>query len=125
MDIDRHDWSSLEGLDVPLHKACFNLLVTNAPNTCTKALALSSSIARAGDWFQVVPSTALDLFLHDWKFGLCLQYWLGVRVLEEGTRCPVCQVTTDRFVDHQVNCGCNGDHIHHHNPLRDALFLIA
>ena len=40
-------------------------------------------------------------------------------MLEEGTKCPVCQVTTDGFEDHQVSCGGNGDWIHHHDSLRD------
>ena len=62
------------------------------------------------------------LHLPDWEFRLCLQYWLEVLMLEEGSKCFVCQVVTDCFGDHQVSCGDNGDHIHHHDSLRDALF---
>ena len=45
--------------------------------------------------------------------------------LEEGSSCPVCQVTIDGFGNHQVSCGSNGDSIHCHNSLRDALFSAA
>ena len=128
------NWSSLEQVDVPLgqralsrvvDQACFDRLVNNAPNIRAKALALSSAIPHAGDWLHVVPSTALGLHLHDQEFRLCLQYWLGVRMLEEGSACPVCQVTTDGFGDHQVSCRGNGDMIHRHDSLRDALFAAA
>ena len=130
----RDDWSTLERVDIPLrqralsrvvNQACFDLVVNNAPNVRTKALALSSVISHAGDWLHVVPSNTLGLHLHDWEFRLCLQYWLGVRMLEEGSRCPVCQVTTDGFGDHQVSCGGNGDRIRRHDSLRDALFSAA
>ena len=72
----------------------FNLLVTKVPNTHDKDLAISFTIPHAGDWLHVVNSTAFDLHLHD---------WLGVCMLEEGTKCPVCNVTTDRFGDHHVS----------------------
>ena len=130
----KDDWSSLEKVDVPLRQralsrvvdqACFNRLVNNAPNIRAKALALSSAIPHAGDWLLVVPSTALGLHLHDQEFRLCLQYWLGVRMLEEGSICPVCQVSTDGFGDHQVSCGGNGDRIYRHDSLRNALFSAA
>ena len=131
---DREDWSSLEEIDVPLRQhapsrvvdyACFDLALSNVPNDHTGALALSSAIPHAGDLLHVVPFTALGLHLHDWEFRLCLQYWIGVRMIEEGSKCPVCQVTTDGFGDHQVSCGGNGDRIHHHDSLRDALFSVA
>ena len=130
----REDWTSLEEVDVPLRQralsrvvdqACFDFALSNAPNDRARALALSSTIPHAGDWLRVVPSTALGLHLHDWEFRLCLQYWLGVRMMEEGSKCPVCQATTDGFGDHQVSCGGNGDRIHRHDSLRDALFSVA
>ena len=89
------------------------------------ALALSSSIPHAGDWLNVVPSSALGLHLHDWEFRVCLQYWLGLPMVEEGTHCPVCQAKMDPFGDHQVGCGGDGDRIHRHDSLRDALFSTA
>ena len=46
-------------------------------------------------------------------------------MVEEGTRCPVCQAAADPYGDHQVGCGGNGDRIHRHDSLRDALFSAA
>ena len=130
----RDDWTSIEDVDVPLRQrhlskaidqAVFDDLCATAPNTRFKALALSSSIPNAGDWLNVVPSTALGLHLFDWEYRLCLQYWLGLRMVSEGTRCPVCNSLVDPFGDHQVGCGGNGDRIHRHDSLRDALYSAA
>ena len=133
----REDWShstSIEVVDIPLRQrqhskaidqAVFDELLAMAPDTQSKILALSSSIAHAGDWLSVTPSSALGLHLHDWEFRLCLQYWLGLQMVEEGTTCPVCQAVADPFRDHQVGCVGNGDRIHRHDSLRDPLYSAA
>ena len=102
-------------------------LITGAPHTRSKALALSTAIPHAGDWLNVIPSHALGLHLHDWDFRLCLQYWLGLQIVEEGARCPIAiyQVVADPLGDHQVGCGGNGDRIHRHVSAWDALFSAA
>ena len=46
-------------------------------------------------------------------------------MVEEGVRCPICQVVADPLGDHQVGCGGNGDRIHRHDSVRDALFSAA
>ncbi len=69
--------------------------------------------------------SALGLHLFDWEFRLCLQYWLGLRMVEEGYKCPVCLADADAYGDHQVGCGGNGDRIHCHDSIRDALFSSA
>jgi hypothetical protein len=46
-------------------------------------------------------------------------------MVEDGTRCPICQAVSDPFGDHQVGCGGNGDRIHRHDSLRDALYSAA
>ena len=103
-------------VDVPLRQRSlskcidqivFGELCTSAPDTRSKALALSSAIPHAGDWLNVVPCHALGLHLHDWEFRLCLQYWLGLRMTEEETRCPICQAAADPFGYHQVGCRGN------------------
>ena len=38
---------------------------------------------------------------------------------------PACQIPADSFGDHQVNCGGNGDRIHRHDSIHDALFSAA
>ena len=46
-------------------------------------------------------------------------------MIEEGHHCPFCQSPVDRFGDYPVGCGGNGDRIHRHDSLRDALFSTA
>ena len=108
-----------------IDQASFHRLLEQAPDIRTKALTLSTAIPHAGDWLHAVPSPALGLHLHDQEFRHCLQYWLGVPMLEEGSRCAVCQAASDRFGDHHVSCGGSGDRIHRHDSLRNALFTAA
>ena len=68
---------------------------------------------------------ALGLHLLDCEFRLCLWYWLGIQMFEEGAQCPVCHMVADPLGDHQVSCGGNGDHIFRHNALCDAVFSAA
>ena len=130
------DWVTLGDIDVPLqqhhlsHKideASYNSLLASAPDTRSRALALSSAIPHAGDWLEVVPSSALGLHLHDREFRLCLNYWLGLRLQSREFGCPICirGLIADPFGDHQVGCGGNGDRIHRHDALRDTLFSAA
>ncbi len=44
---------------------------------------------------------------------------------EEGATCPICRGAADAYGDHQVGCGGNGDRIHRHDSIRDALFSAA
>ena len=131
---NRPDWSSLEDIDVPcrarplsscIDEASLNLLLSSAPDLRSKALAHSTALPHAGDCLNVIPSATLGLHLQDWEFRLCLQYWLGLRMSEEGTCCSICQGPSDAFDDHKVGCGGNGDRIHRHDSIRDALFSAA
>ena len=131
---ERPDWTSLEDIDTPLRQrplsycideAVYNHLLAAAPNTRSRALALSTSLPHAGDWLNVVPSSTLGLHLQDKEFRLCLQYWLGLRMSEDGATCPVCQGAADAYGDHQVGCGGNGDRIHRHDSIRDAVYSAA
>ena len=128
------DWCTISDVDVPLRQrhlsrcideASYSLLLTEAPDTRSKALALSSAIRHAGDWLSVIPSSALGLHLQDREFRLCLQYWLGPRMIEDGLHCPICHTVVDPFGDHRVGCGGNGDRIHWHDSIRDAVFSAA
>ena len=130
----RPEWCSSLEIDVPLHQrhlshaideASYSALLAQAPDARSRALALSSSIRHAGDWFNVIPSSALGLHLQDREFRLCLQYWLGLRMSEEGARCRICHAVAEPFGDHQVGCGGNGDRIHRHDSIRDAVFSAA
>ena len=133
---ERPDWSSVEEIDVPLRQrplsrmideASYNSLLHLAPDTRSRALALSTAIPHAGDWLNVIPAPALGLHLHDREFRCCLDYWLGLEVFSGNSRCPACskEGIMDPFGDHQVGCGGNGDRIYRHNALRDVLFSAA
>ena len=74
---------------------------------------------------NVVPCSALGLHLMDCEFRLCLKYWLGLQMFEDGARYPVFHVVADPFGDHHVGCGGNADRIARHNALRDAIFSAA
>ena len=132
--VTRPDWLSIQDIDIPLtqhslsraiDEASFDALVDSAPNPRSKALALSSAIHHAGDWLNVIPSSALGLHLQDREFRFCLLYWLGLQVFGEDLRCPVCQADADPHRDHHVGCGGNCDRILRHNSLRDAVFSAA
>ena len=127
----RQDWVSLDQIDVPLRQktlshcideASLNQLLMTAPNNRCSALALSTSLPHAGDWLNVIPSSALGLHLHDKEFRLCLDYWLGLRMDDGVSPCSACGVTSDAYGDHQVGCGGNGDRIHRHDAVKDVLF---
>ena len=130
----RPDWALLQDIDVPLIQHClsraidqasFDALLASAPDTRSRALALSSAIHHAGNWLNVIPSPSLGLHLQDREFRFCLQYWLGLQMFEDYGICPVCQSGADRFGDHQVGCGGNPDRIHRHNSVRDAVYSAA
>ena len=72
-----------------------------------------------------VPSAALGLWLQDKEFRPCLRYWLGIPLHSAPYSCPECHSTADKFGDHQVGCGGNGDRIARHNAIRDVLFVAA
>ena len=133
-EANRPDWSSIEDIDVPLRqqtlsRSCdrnaFESLLNSAPDPRSKALALGTSLPRAGDWLKVIPSTTLGLHMSDEEFRPCLQYWLGIRMIGENSTCPVCQKSADAYGDHQVGCGGNGDRISRHNAIRDVVFSAA
>ena len=90
-------------------------------------MSLSTSLAHAGDWLNVLPSPSLGLTLHNQDFRHCLDYWLGLRLVNERMTCAICNKfdAADSLWDHQIGCGGNGDLIHRHDALCDALFSAA
>ena len=54
-----------------------------------------------------------------------IQYWLGLRMSNEGVTCPVFQVTADACGDHQEGYGGNWNRIHRHDSNHDAVFSAA
>ena len=130
----RPDWISLEDVDVPLHQSHLSAaideatqchLLSTAPSTRDRCLALSTALPHAGDWLNCVPSSTLGLHLQDKEFRSCLRYWLGVPLHSGSYSCPECHSLADPFGDHQVGCGGNGDRISRHNAVRDVLYSAA
>lgn len=55
---------------------------------------------------------SLSLYILNREFRLCLDYWLDLRMAEEGLFCLICHKRSDSFGDHHhVGCGNNGDRI--------------
>jgi hypothetical protein len=128
------DWSTFDGIDFPISQrnlsraidlASYDNILREATEPRQKVIALSSSMAHAGDWLSVIPSTALNLNFHDSDFRHCLQYWLGARMFPSSYACPSFSGTCDIFGDHHIECGGNRDRIHRHDSLRDVLFSSA
>ena len=131
---DRPQWYSVDSIDVLLRCRTFSRAIDLAHFSClldstfdasSRALALSFSIPHAGDWLNVVPSTALGLHLLDREFRLCLRYWLRLQMFPVGAHCPVYHSAADPHGDHHVGCGGNGDRILRHNSVRDAIYTAA
>ena len=77
-------------LSYNIDEVVYNQLLSAAPDTQTSALNLSTSLPRAGDWLNVVPSSTLGLRIQDKEFRLCLQYWLGLQMSNDLLQgCPV------------------------------------
>ena len=130
----RPDWLSLGDVDVPITQhalsklldlALFDTVLDSAHDIRSRALALSCSIPHAGDWLNAIPSRALGLHFLDREYCVCLQYWLGLPIFSESSRCSICHVSADRYGDHHVGCGSNGDRIFRHDSIRDAVFSAA
>ena len=89
------EWQSID----PLHQHClsqtideaqYDALLANSPDPLSRALALSSTIAHAGDCLGFVLLQFLDfMHVHDHEFCFCRLYWLGLPMTEEGLRCTV------------------------------------
>ena len=83
----RPDWQGLDDIDVSLCQRSLSLsiddalhqhLISSAPSTRSRALALSTGLPHACDWLNVGPSSSLGLPIQDREFRCCLCYWLGV-----------------------------------------------
>ena len=130
----RSKWLSLRDVDVPLTQhalsksvdlALSDVLLDSAPDSRSRALALSCSIPHAGDWLIAIPSRALGLHFLDREFRVCLQYWLSLPIYSGNSKCSICYRAADSFGDHHVGCGGNGDRIFRHDSIRDAIFSAA
>ena len=108
-------------INVTIDQTAFNDLYSQAPDSCFKAMALSSAIPHAGNWLNVVQSHAFEISLHDWESRMS-SLLAGLELVEEGLCSTVRQAVTDIFKDHQVGCGGIVDRTNHHDCLQDALY---
>ena len=131
----KSDWITLQDIYLPLceralsrviDESSYDTLLDSAPDSRSRAFALSCAIPHAGDMVErhsIICSWTPSIL--DCEFRPCLQYWLGLPIFAEGVRCPICLVNTDSYGDHHVGCGGNGDRIHRHDSIRDAVFSAA
>uniref|UniRef100_A0A1X7UPQ0 Uncharacterized protein n=1 Tax=Amphimedon queenslandica TaxID=400682 RepID=A0A1X7UPQ0_AMPQE len=110
----------LISLTIPFSKV---FCPASSPRLC--ALALSSSLPRAGDWLTTIPSPNLDLHFLWPEFITCVRRWLGVPIFAPDQDYPYCLRPSDSFGDHGVSCGGNSDRFSRHNTLKDIIFTTA
>ena len=101
-------WQLVGGLDIS--------------STETNRLGLK---CHAGDWLNVVPSTALGLHLRPQEFVMVARYRLGLPLYNMDGPCPACHRLSDKQGNHAMCCGSGGEHISRHNHLRDHLHDTA
>ena len=85
----------------------------------------SLTLPHAGDWLNVVPSTALGLHLRPQEFIMVARYRLGLPLYSHEGPCPSCRRYSDAHGNHAMCCGSGGERISRHNHLRDHLHDTA
>ena len=90
-----------------------------------KARLNSLGMLRADDWLNTVPVCALGLHLRPKEFSVAVKYRLGVRVYPEAGPCIACGEDSDKYGDHAVGYGKEGERIFRHNILRDAIYQMS
>ena len=132
--IGRPPLSSFDDFETPIFQkylshliddSLYNSLLSSAPNTRHRALAISSSLPHAGEWLSVLPCPNLGLHFLGPEFQTCLWYCLGIPLTNSGLDCPICLRPSDPFGDHAVVCGGNGERITRHNDLRGVIYSAA
>ena len=96
---------SQHALAKSLDLALFDTVLDSTHDIQSRALALSCSIPHAGDWLNAIPSRTLGLLFLDRKCHVCLQYWLGLPIFSESSRCSICHVSADQYGNHHIGCG--------------------
>ena len=85
----------------------------------------SLTLPHAGDWLNVVPSTALGLHLRPQEFVMVARYCLGLPLYSQEGPCPSCHRYSDAQGNHAMCCGSGGERISRHNHLRGHLHDTA
>ena len=68
---------------------------------------------------------ALGLHLRPKEFTAAVKYRLGIPVYPSADPCIACGEDSDKFGDHAIGCGKEGERIYRHNVIRDAIYETA
>ena len=90
-----------------------------------KARLNSVGMLRAGDWLNASPVRALGLHLRAKEFTAAVKYRLGIAVYPSDKPCIACGDDRDKFGDHSIGCGKEGERIYRHNVIRDSIYEKA
>ena len=114
-------------LGVKVDKRQEKQLLENVEEGDTEEMARLKSLTlpHAGDWLNVVPSTALGLHLRPQEFVMVARYRLGLPLYSQEGPCPSCHRYSDAQGNHAMCCGSGGERISRHNHLRDHLHDTA
>ena len=77
----------------------------------------SLTLHPAGDWLNVVPSTALELHLRPQEFVMVARYRLRLPLYSQEGPCPSCRRFSDAHGNHAMCCRSGGERISCHNHL--------
>ena len=83
-----------------------------------KARMGALGLSHSGDWLYVIPSPSLGLNLRPQEFRLACLYRLGAQVFGGDGPCVACRAHSDKFGDHAISCGWEGERIARHNSLK-------
>ena len=59
------------------------------------------------------------------EFTAAVKYRLGIAVYPYDEPCIACGEGSDKFGDHSIGCGKEGERIYRHNVIRDAIYETA
>ena len=80
-----------------------------------KARLTSLGLPRAREWFNVLSSPALGLYIKPAKFVIAAKYRLQVSAFSEAAQCPACNHHSDMLGDHKISCDNQGERIARHD----------
>ena len=124
--MDEARLTSQKSFSLVIDENAVDQLKLKSDNDRDKARINSLSIKHSGDWLNAVPVRALGLHLQPLEFTTSVKYRLGIPVYETTGLCKACKTAQcDKYGDHSVGCGSEGERIYRHNSLRDVVYATA
>ena len=90
-----------------------------------RAWLIGLSLPHANDWLYAFPISTLNQRVQSQPFQIMLHRHLGVPILGQPSKCPLCTHPCDSFGDHVGVCPMGGNKTQRHNAVFDILFLVA